>query len=220
MVATLDQESAARALIDMSRVLYDRGWMEGTGGNLSLRLAGAQDMAVITASGRSKGELTAEDCVHVHATTGRPLHERAPRPSAETDVHAALYRVLPGVGAVAHVHSPYATLAATHAATPTARGRVLRVEGLELAKVLLTRAATLLEVPVFENWPDVSRLGCEVAARIGGEGSGPPVLLVAGHGATAWGRTLAEARDRLECLEALCRLRLMADLLLAGRGPR
>jgi methylthioribose-1-phosphate isomerase len=32
------------------------------------------------------------------------------------------------------------------------------------------------------------------------------VLFIAGHGITAWGTDLAQARDRVECLEAICEL--------------
>jgi ribulose-5-phosphate 4-epimerase/fuculose-1-phosphate aldolase len=36
-------------------------------------------------------------------------------------------------------------------------------------------------------------------------------LLLAAHGAFAWGRDLEQARNRLECLEMLCRLQWMTD---------
>ncbi len=38
------------------------------------------------------------------------------------------------------------------------------------------------------------------------------MLFIAGHGITAWGASLAQARDRAECLEAMCEL-----VTLSGR---
>jgi ribulose-5-phosphate 4-epimerase/fuculose-1-phosphate aldolase len=114
-VVVADAESAAAAVADVTRSLYRRGWMEGTSGNVSVRLAGTGDLAVITASGCSKGELTAADTVCVGARSGDPIGPSPHRPSAETVIHAALYRVLPGCGAVIHAHCPHATVAASRA---------------------------------------------------------------------------------------------------------
>lgn len=198
-------EEAGAALCAMARALYLRGWMDGTAGNLSVRLGGS---ALITASGRSKGELTPADTVPVEAATGRRLSPAGPAPSAETAVHAALYRVLPDCGAVVHAHCPHA--AALSALVVEAGFRSAHFTGFEILKGL--SPADAVTVPVFRNWPDVRRIADEVAAHFSMPCPGqPPVLLIGHHGATAWGPTLAAARDRLECLEALCQLYLLAD---------
>ncbi|MGH3938918.1 MAG: S-methyl-5-thioribose-1-phosphate isomerase, partial [Pseudonocardiaceae bacterium] len=87
-----DHGSAAVAVADVTRSLYRRGWMEGTSGNVSVRLPGAQELAVITASGGGKGELIAADTVPVAVTSGDPIGPSRLRPSAETAIHVALYR--------------------------------------------------------------------------------------------------------------------------------
>ena len=54
------------------------------------------------------------------------------------------------------------------------------------------------------------RIAADIAEYYAVVGRGQPtVLLIAHHGATGWGPTLEIARNRLECLEALCRLSLM-----------
>ena len=57
-------------LIDAARHFYSKDWMVGTAGNLSARLADGSFW--ITASGRSKGELTTNDFVRV-ALDGKVL---------------------------------------------------------------------------------------------------------------------------------------------------
>ncbi|MGC4892269.1 S-methyl-5-thioribose-1-phosphate isomerase [Micromonospora sp. DT31] len=198
---------AAAELVDLSHTLYRRGWLEGTSGNLSVRL-GAQEV-LITASGRGKGDLTVADTVRVDADSGRPVSADAPRPSAETSVHLAVYRRFTGCGAVVHAHSPYATALAARLAR--AGRRSVRFTDFELIKGLGCHDGALT-VPVLPNHSDVGRIAADAAAWFEREPDGcPPVLLIAHHGATAWGADLRQARNHLECLEELCRLTLLLD---------
>ena len=54
--------AVGQQIASIARSLYARGWMPGTAGNISVRTGQA---AVITGSGLSKGELTADDMVTV-----------------------------------------------------------------------------------------------------------------------------------------------------------
>ncbi|MFE4263627.1 methylthioribulose 1-phosphate dehydratase [Streptomyces sp. NPDC056883] len=195
----------AAELAKFSRLFYERGWMPGTSGNLSVRLRGeAADTALITASGRDKGELTPGDVVAVHAATGELLHPGALRASAETSIHAAVYRTTPA-RAVIHVHSPYATVMACRAADRE-RLSTLELTRFELLKGLGLDARERTAVPVFPNWPHVPRIADEVAGHLSRADRCPPGLLIADHGITVWGSDLAQARNRLECFEAICQL--------------
>ncbi|WP_051859862.1 methylthioribulose 1-phosphate dehydratase [Streptomyces xanthophaeus] len=198
-------EAVGAELARYSRMFYERGWMPGTSGNLSVRLPGAEaDTALITASGRAKGELTAHDMVAVRAGSGEVLHPGPLRASAETSIHAAVYRTT-DAGAVIHVHSPYATVAAYRAGARE-HATSLELTRFELLKGLGLDAAERTEVPVFPNWPDVPRIAAEVAGHLGRAERCPPGLLIADHGITVWGSDLAQARNRLECFEAICQL--------------
>jgi methylthioribose-1-phosphate isomerase len=180
-------------IADIGRGLYLRGWMPGTAGNISMRTG---SNAVITGSGLSKGELSARDVVTV-AITDSQVVSGARRPSAETTIHTAVYRAT-SAGAVVHVHPPHATVQSIKA-PPT-----LRFSGYELIKGLGT--VETLEVPVFANHSDVSRIGIDIERYLVAHPDAAPVLFIAGHGITAWGDNLAQARDRAECLEAICEL--------------
>ncbi|WP_179889491.1 methylthioribulose 1-phosphate dehydratase [Streptomyces sp. st115] len=202
--STAAGKQTAQQLAGISRTLYERGWMPGTSGNISMRLPDDPDRALITASGRDKGELTARDVVEVDALTGRASPSVQDRPSAETSIHAAVYRVT-GARAVIHVHSPYATVVAHRAAALDAVASV-RLERFELLKGLGLKNPTFTDLPVFPNWPEVDRIADDVAAHLGADREGPPGLLLADHGITTWGESLGQAKNRLECLESLCQL--------------
>ncbi|OKJ94584.1 methylthioribulose-1-phosphate dehydratase [Streptomyces sp. CB03234] len=208
----IDDDERVRAgseLAAFSRALYGRGWMPGTAGNLSVRLPGGT--ALITASGRDKGDMTADDMVVVRADTGEEAAPGPLRASAETTIHSAIYRTT-DAGAVIHVHSPYATAVACRTGHRT-RLTPLRIERLELLKGLGLADPARTEVPVFPNWPEVPRIAADVADHLAATPHAPPALLITDHGITTWGRDLAQARNRLECLESICQL-----LLLAGSG--
>ncbi|MER7004751.1 S-methyl-5-thioribose-1-phosphate isomerase [Dactylosporangium sp. NPDC000555] len=198
------EATAAGELAGLSRELYQRGWLPGTSGNLSVRLSA--DEVLITASGRDKGELTAADTVRVGVGSGQPVTPGAPRPSAETSIHLAIYRRFGECGAVVHAHSPYATALASRQAR--AGQRVVRFDGYELAAGLGRRDG--LAVPVFTNWSDVSRIAADADAWFESRPEhGGPALLIAYHGVTVWGTDLRQARNHLECVEELCRLALL-----------
>jgi methylthioribose-1-phosphate isomerase len=184
--------AAGQQIADVARSLYARGWMPGTAGNISVRRG---QTAVITGSGLSKGELTAGDMVTVSVADSQPV-SGSRRPSAETAIHTAIYRAT-DAAAVVHVHAPHATAQTASAA------EALTFSGYELIKGLGT--AETITIPVFTNHSDVARIGDDIELHLTGR-QAPPVLFIAGHGITAWGADLAQARDRIECLEAMCEL--------------
>ncbi|MFI1302648.1 methylthioribulose 1-phosphate dehydratase [Streptomyces sioyaensis] len=186
------------------RDLYRRGWMPGTAGNVSVRTG---EGIVISASGRAKGTMSRQDTVVVALDDGRPLHGESERPSAETSIHLAVYREVPEAGAVVHAHAPYAT---TVASGPGAAGQVA-FDDWELAKGLGVPDPSRVAVPVFANRSDVPRIAGDLVAHLrAAPGPAVPALLISRHGVTTWGRDLTEATNRLECVEMLCRLVLLA----------
>lgn len=204
--AAADPYDAAGWLSATARALYERGWMPGTSGNVSVR-SGA-DAVLITASGLGKGRLTSADTVLVRADTGTPVRPGSPRPSAETCIHLAVYRAFPMVGAVVHAHPPYATALASR--RYRAGGGPVRFTDLELIKGMGRSYLDSIEIPLFANWREVPRIAAEVGDHFAHPATDPaPALLITHHGATTWGADLAEASDRLECLEALCQLALL-----------
>jgi len=185
--------AVGQQIADIARSLYARGWMPGTAGNISVRTG---QTAAITGSGLSKGELTADDMVTVAVADSQPV-SGSRRPSAETAIHTAIYRAT-DADAVVHVHAPHATAQTVGAST------ALTFTGYELIKGLGTTGT--ISIPVFTNHVDVAGIGEDIEQHLKQHPEAPPVLFIAGHGISAWGADLAQARDRAECLEAMCEL--------------
>jgi methylthioribose-1-phosphate isomerase len=72
---------------------------------------------------------------------------------------------------------------------------------------------------VFSNHADVPRIGADIERYLIEHPQAPPVLFIAGHGITAWGSGLAQARDRAECLEAMCELVTLSGCRAIGAHP-
>ena len=86
--------------------LVRSGLVVWTAGNISARVPGAE-LLVIKPSGVDYDELTPDSMV-VCDLFGRVV-EGDRRPSSDTATSGYIYRHLPGVGAVVHTHSTYAT---------------------------------------------------------------------------------------------------------------
>jgi len=184
---------AAAEISAAGRDFAARGWVAATSGNFSRRID-ASRMA-ITASGRDKGVLTADDIVVVDIEAKLPEGV-----SAEAPLHASLYRRDAAIGAVLHVHSIAATLVSQRF---EAAGEVV-LEGYEMLKALsgIATHEARVEVPVFANDQDIPWLAARVEARLE-DAPGCVGYLIAGHGLYAWGRTMAEARRHVEAFDFL-----------------
>lgn len=191
-------DAAVAAVIAAGRAAAARHWVPATSGNFSVRIASTH--AAITRSGADKGALSTKD-VLVQALN-QPLQTGS---SAEAALHIRLYRDDPGIGAIFHVHSPYASALSRH----YAEQGTLELSGWELQKALsgVTTHEMVVEVPVFENSQDIAALASIVAARLAApvtEGRvRAPGYLLAGHGLYAWGAAPADAARHLEALEVL-----------------
>ncbi len=209
----LDRNTAQQHIIDAARLFYDRGWLLGTAGNLSVRLSASPLKFVITASGVDKGLLSHEDFVVVDAQ-GQLTEASSHKASAETLLHAAIYQAYPHAGAVYHVHSVAGT---TLSQTMPAEARSLRFEGLEMIKGLgFNTHETSIDLPVVDNHQDMAYLG-----QCFPEVANPevPGLMLKGHGIYTWGRTPFEAKRHIEIWEFLFQVSLNQRLLGALPSP-
>jgi L-ribulose-5-phosphate 4-epimerase len=114
----MDSIQAARELIvQTAQDLVRKGFLMATGGNVSVRVAGRNAFA-ITPSNFDYMQMRPEDvCVLDYDLN---LLEGERKPSIETGMHCAIYRVRPDVAAVIHTHQVYASaLALIDAPIPT-----------------------------------------------------------------------------------------------------
>ena len=153
---------------------------------------------VITSSGISKGELTADGIVEIDQA-GQLTTPRTERPSAEALLHVEIVRAR-GAGAVLHTHSIWSTLLSDrHMA-----GRGLVVEGYEMLKGLqgVVTHEQREWIPILENDQDMERLAGKVRAALI-EHPGSHAFLLRRHGMYTWGETLSQAVRHVEIVEFL-----------------
>jgi methylthioribulose-1-phosphate dehydratase len=201
-VSPLDPLAAARALAAVSRRLWERGFVEATSGNFSVRLD--PERILVTATGKDKATLGPEDVVVVDRK-GDAFPGEKNRPSYETKIHARTYEAT-NAGAVLHAHPPHVVALST-----AVEGAIL-LQGLELVKAFagVKDPALPLSVPVVDNDQDMERMSRACAAALR-----PPVpaVVLRGHGATVFGADLDEAVRHLEALEALAHLVILQRTL-------
>ena len=198
------REQLARQIIEAGRFLYGRGWSPATSSNYSARLSDTE--ALLTVSGRHKGELTPDDLLAVDFE-GHSL-EPGKRPSAETLLHTQLYRWRPEIGAVLHTHSVNATVLSR-----LCLGDSLVFADYELQKAFagVSTHDCQIEVPIFDNDQDIARLAGQVQPWLD-EHPDCVGYLIRGHGLYTWGPGLAHALRQIEAFEFLfeCELKMRA----------
>jgi len=189
---TMSYEQAVAALIEAGRRLDARGWAPATSGNYSARLDDGS--IALTVSGRHKGRLTSDGIMRVDLD-GQPL--TAGKPSAETDLHLAIYRLFPEAGAVLHGHSPQAVglSRATDAGGITLAGH----EMLKAYPGHTTHEAEV-RLPIVDNSQDMSVIEAAIRPALLAPGA-IPAYLIRSHGLYAWGKDVDEAERVLEATE-------------------
>lgn len=153
----------------------------------------------IKPSGVPYERLIADDMV-VCDTDGRALDNRL-RPSSDIDTHAVLYKAFPGIGAVVHTHSTFATIMAqVRLAIP-----VLGTTHADYFRGTIPVTRPLSADEAGRNY--VANTGLVIAQAF--ERIDPlsiPAVLVAGHGPFVWGKTPQEAVNNAVILEEVARL--------------
>jgi len=212
-------------LVDCGKQFYERRWMWGTAGNLSVRLKSDPLEIAISPSGVNKGQLAVKDLIRVkdspHPTLslkGEGQHPQRRRPSpfrekvaegrmrvpsAETVIHQAVFRAVPGAGAVFHVHPVFSTLISKLYGHPK-EPRALPIEWFEMMKGVGVNEGENAEVMILPNWQDVSLVARDLTYYLKTSPKALPVVLIYNHGLTGWGTTPDQARNHLEIMEYVC----------------
>jgi len=187
-------ERAARtAMVEVGRRLYARQLVSGGEGNLSCRLGPRR--VLCTPTGVNKGFLS-EDQLVVTDYGGEPQSLRAP--SSELLLHLACYEERTDCLAVVHAHPPH--------------GVALTLCGDELLCCMPEAATALGDVPTARYaTPGTASVADAVRPYLGSA----ECVLMERHGALAMGmgpRALFDACDKMEMLEGVARVQLLASL--------
>ncbi len=207
LLSTLRQE-----VLQANLELVQRGLVLYTFGNASAVDRG-QGLVVIKPSGVDYGAMRAEDMV-VTDMEGKVV-EGSLKPSSDLDTHTLLYREFPGIGAVVHTHSEFATSFAQ--------------AGMSIPAFGTTHADYFHgPVPVTAPLSDqaiqgryVHETGMAIVARFKQQPAeidplSVPACLVAGHAPFVWGKNAADAAHNAVVLEAVARMAYRTLTLKAG----
>jgi L-fuculose-phosphate aldolase len=189
-----------RDLVRFGKWLYRLGFMPGTSGNLSVRLD--QDRLLITPTGVSKFLLKPSDMVIVDLQ-GRQLSGTR-KATSEMSMHLAIYHHREDVDAVIHSHPAIATAFAC--------------SGRALDEILCQEAVmTLGAIPLAKYATTGTD---EVAASLVPFIPRHDAILMENHGAVTCGKNLLEAFLKMETVEHLAHISLVAHQLGSARPLR
>src|SRR5687768_8390857 len=193
----MDEQTARREIVNIGRLLYDRSYVVSSDGNVSVRLDDGRIVATPTMM--CKGRMT-EDSLAVTDSSGKPLTDR--KPSSELQMHLLIYEERPDVRAVCHAHPPH--------------GTAFAVAGLAIDQPILSEVIlTLGCVPLAEyGTPSTDELTEAMRPLVKYHNA----LLMANHGAVAYGADLWQAFDRLETLEHTAKIAILARALGGARN--
>lgn len=186
-----------RALVTFGKRLYRLGFMPGTAGNLSVRFD--VDRVLATPTGCSKSLLRSADMVIVDLE-GRQIAGSRPVTS-EIGMHLTVYRTRPDVNAVIHAHPPIAT------------GFACAGRGLD--EPLCSEAImTLGSVPLA---PYATTGTDELVASLVSLIPQHTAILMANHGAVTYAESILEAFLKMETVEHVANVCLVAHQLGSAR---
>jgi sugar (pentulose or hexulose) kinase/phosphoglycerate dehydrogenase-like enzyme/ribulose-5-phosphate 4-epimerase/fuculose-1-phosphate aldolase/putative sterol carrier protein len=177
--------------------MYAHGLITSTGGNVSVRIPG-KDEVWVTPNLSFKGALRPDMLVRIDLE-GNPMADSPYAPSSERMLHCAVYRNNLSVGAVIHSHAPKAT--------------ILGLAGLPFLPIS-TEAAFIGEI---SRVPFIMPGTVELADAVGAAAKGAHAVIMQNHGVIVGGQNLRHATDMTLIIEQT------ADKLIAchmlGKTP-
>lgn len=179
-------------ICEIGKLLYQRSYVVSSDGNVSIRLEDNRVLATPTMM--CKGRMTEADLA-VTDMDGRPLSDK--KASSELAMHLLIYRMRPDIKAVCHAHPPH--------------GTAFAVAGLAIDKPILSEVILTLGCVPLTGYgtPSTDELTDAMKPFVEHHNA----LLMANHGAVAYGADLWQAFDRLETLEHTAKIAILAKTL-------
>lgn len=177
------EETIKEQICEVGRRMYQRNMVAANDGNISVRIS--EHEILCTPTGVSKGFMTPEYICKMDEK-GNVLETNGNfKPSSEMKMHLKVYEKRPDMKAVVHAHPIFATTFA--------------IAGIPLTQVIMPEAVVNLgSVPIA---PYATPSTEEVPNSIEPFLANHQAILLANHGALAWGKDLMSAYFKLESLE-------------------
>jgi L-fuculose-phosphate aldolase len=180
-------------VVRAGRKLWERQYVDGNGGNISVRLPG--DMILCTPTMMSKGDLRADELCLVDLDNNLVCGCRPQ--TSEILLHLEIYKAVPEAGAVIHCHPPYATAHALAGVVPP--GNLLSEQEIFIGPVALAPYET----------PGTPAFAATVVPYVRNHNT----ILLAHHGIVCWADTVTHAEWYTEVIETYCKTVMIARQL-------
>ncbi|HEX2640504.1 MAG TPA: class II aldolase/adducin family protein [Pyrinomonadaceae bacterium] len=188
----MDESQARKQIVEIGKLMYERSYVVSSDGNISVRLD--ENTVLATPTMTCKGRMT-EDSLALTDMEGKPLSDQ--RASSELAMHLLIYKERPDIKAVCHAHPPH--------------GTAFAVAGLAIDKPILSEVILTLGCVPLTGYgtPSTSELTEAMKPYVAHHNA----LLMANHGAVAYGDSLWQSFDRLETLEHTAKIAILAKAL-------
>ena len=195
---TEEETRQRRAICEIGKLCYQRFYIVGADGNLSVRLA--DGTLLITPAGAMKGFLEPQHIAHIDMR-GQVV-DGGPGASTERGIHIAVYEERPDMHAVVHAHPPHAV--------------ALTIAGIDM------QAPFIPEIIVTIGGIPTANFGTpgtpELAASIRSIVRCSDTLVMTHHGSVTMGLHLMDAYKKLDMVEHTAKILYMAHTV-GGAKP-
>lgn len=188
-----NNQSIPELIVQVCHRLYEKGFVTATDGNVSVRIGNGNFLT--TRTGINKGMVTEDNLVEVD-DKGKTI-QNGSQPSTELPMHIFIYSQRPDVNAVVHAHPPYVTGFAT-ARIPLTECLFPEVI-VGLGGVPLAQYATPSTVEVAQSLAPFVRTA--------------DAIMLANHGAVAYGKDVWDAYFKMEKIEHAAHITFVARML-------
>lgn len=201
MQLEINETKARSDLVEVGKLMYERGYICGVEGNISIKLN--ESTVLTTPAGSCKGRLKPDDLVKTDIS-GKTLVNENGKPSTELKMHLTAYQQRPDIQAIVHAHP-------TAAVAFSVSGRANELEKCVLPEIV----CTLGNIPTA---PYATPSTEEVSNSIKEIVKSNNALILDHHGALTLGENIWDAYYKLETLEHYAQTMLIADMLGGARA--
>ncbi len=180
-------------IVDIGRLVYDKGWVAANDGNISIRLDDNRILATPTRV--SKGMMHADDLIIVNKNGCKVEGHR--ECTSEILMHCTIYNLRPDVHSVLHAHPPVATGFAT-------AGRPLNLA--LLPEVVIGLGYVPLAAYGLPGTPALTEPMLPYIPKY-------DAIMMGNHGVVSYGSEVYKAFFNMETVEHFARITLVAELL-------
>ncbi len=180
-------------IVAVGRKLWQRGYVDGNGGNISARLT--RDWVICTPTMLSKADLQPQDLTLTDLEGNQLVGDRSQ--TSEILLHLEIYKALPHARAVVHCHPPYATAYAVAGVIP--EGDLVPEQEVFIGPVAMA--------------PYDSPGTIEFARTVLPMVKQHNTILLANHGIVSWADTVTHAEWYAEIIDNYCKILTIASQL-------